>query len=54
MLLTVRSDVTQEHVRNTQNKEIYLPQICTNAVYATAPTLVMSKTAPMLQGRRHN
>ena len=33
-----RSAVTQEHVRNTQNKEIYLPQICTNAAYATAPT----------------
>jgi hypothetical protein len=34
----VRSAVTQEHVRNTQNKEIYLPQICTNAAYATIPT----------------
>jgi hypothetical protein len=33
-----RSAVTQEHVRNTQNKEIYLPQICINAAYATAPT----------------
>ena len=30
--------MTQEHVRNTQNKEIYLPQICINAAYATAPT----------------
>ena len=50
----VRSAVTQEHMRNTQNKEIYLPQICTNAAYATAPTpfLIMFKTAPMLQGRR--
>jgi hypothetical protein len=33
-----RSAAIQEHVRNTQDKEFYLPQICTNAAYATVPT----------------